>query len=540
MSTTNNTKGSHPESGNSAGAAGQKQWLWLLPAILVIAAMIYAYRDGLSLMVKWWDREEYNHGYLIPAVAAYLLLLRADDFAKASIKGSWTGLIVVLMAAVGLVLGELSAVYTIIQYSFLLALVGVVIMAIGWKGLKIIWAPVFYLFFMIPLPNFLYNNLSAELQLISSEIGVAVLRAANISVFLEGNVIDLGIFQLQVAEACSGLRYLFPLTSFGFLLAYLFRGPVWQKVVIFLSTLPITVLMNSFRIGVIGILVEYYGIAMARGFLHDFEGWIVFMACVGILFAEMWLFAFFSRRRFIDVFEVDVPPLSRFAVFLPRRAPYIPAASAIVVFLIASYTVSVFKVREEVIPPREQLSTFPLVLDEWRGQEKPIERVFLEELKLDDYLMANFGRSDDPVPVELYVAYYDSQRKGASVHSPRACLPGGGWRIEEFDQHEIHDVGPDESTVRVNRVLITLGADRQLVYYWFQQRGRNITNEYLVKWYIFWDSLTKNRTDGAMVRLVTPVPEGMDLAEADQRMEKFLRKADPLLAYYVPRGLEDT
>ena len=540
MSTANDTEGARSDGANPDSPSGRPNLIGLLSAILVGAALIYAFRDGLSLMVTWWDREEYNHGYLIPAVAAYLLLLRADDFSKANVEGSWSGLVVVLMAAAGLVLGELSAVYTIVQYSFLLALVGVLIMAIGWKGLRIVWAPVFYLFFMIPLPNFLYNNLSAELQLISSDIGVAVLRLAGISVFLEGNVIDLGSFQLQVAEACSGLRYLFPLTSFGFLLAYLYRGPVWQKAIIFLSTLPITVLMNSFRIGVIGILVEYYGIAMARGFLHDFEGWIVFMACVGILFAEMWLFSVFSRRRFVDVFEVDVPPLNKFLVFFPRNPSYIPAVSIIAVFLITGYTVSNFQVREEVVPPREQLSTFPLVLDDWKGKEKAIERVFLDELKLDDYLMANYGRSDDRVPVELYVAYYDSQRKGASVHSPRSCLPGGGWQIEEFDQHQINDVGPDASSVRVNRVLIKLGANRQLVYYWFQQRGRNITNEYLVKWFIFWDSLTQNRTDGAMVRLVTPVPDGMDLAEADERMEKFLRKVDPLLAYYVPRGLEDS
>ncbi len=535
MSTANENEGTEP-----AGNASRLNWASLLPAILVLAALLYAYRDGLSLMVTWWEREEYNHGYLIPAVAAYLLLLRADAFSKATIAGSPSGFIVVLLAAAGLILGELSAVYTIIQYSFLLALVGVLIVAIGWSGIKIIWAPVFYLFFMIPLPNFLYNNLSAELQLISSDIGVAVLRLAGISVFLEGNVIDLGTFQLQVAEACSGLRYLFPLTSFGFLLAYLYRGPVWQKLIIFLSTVPITVFMNSFRIGVIGILVEYYGIAMARGFLHDFEGWIVFMACVGVLFAEMWVFALFSRRRFVDVFEVDVPPLSELLAFFPRRTSYVPAASIVAVMLVAGYTATTFQAREEVVPPREELSTFPLVLDEWKGREKSIERVFLDELKLDDYLMANYGRSDDPVPVEFYVAYYDSQRKGASVHSPRACLPGGGWKIEAFDQHQIDNVGPDGSSVRVNRVLIKLGTSRQLVYYWFQQRGRNLTNEYLVKWYIFWDSLTKNRTDGAMVRLVTPVPEGMDLAEADQRMEKFLRKVDPLLAYYVPRGLEDS
>ena len=152
--------------------------------------------------------------------------------------------------------------------------------------------------------------------------------------------------------------------------------------------------------------------------------------------------------------------------------------------------------------------------------------------------MARYGRRNDVDPIELYIAYYDSQRKGASVHSPRACLPGGGWTIESFREKVIADVGPDGAPVKVNRVLITLGDSKQLVYYWFQQRGRNITNEYMVKWYIFWDSLTKNRTDGALVRLVTPVPASGDIAEADERMKEFVRQIDPMLAYYIPRDLE--
>ena len=107
-----------------------------------------------------------------------------------------------------------------------------------------------------------------------------------VPVFLDGNVIDLGVFQLQVAEACSGLRYLFPLMSFGFLFAVLYKGPAWHKAILFLSALPITVLMNSFRIGVIGVLVDRYGIEQAEGFLHTFEGWIIFVACIAILYLE--------------------------------------------------------------------------------------------------------------------------------------------------------------------------------------------------------------------------------------------------------------
>ena len=144
---------------------------------------------------------------------------------------------------------------------------------------------------------------------------MAVIRAAGLPVFLEGNVIDLGTYQLQVAEACSGMRYLFPLMSFGFLCAVLFRGRWWQRAILFLSTIPLTILMNSFRIGVIGILVNYYGIEQAEGFLHDFEGWVIFMACVGVLFIIIWIFARMEKRPFLEIFGLDIPELAR-----PRRS----------------------------------------------------------------------------------------------------------------------------------------------------------------------------------------------------------------------------
>lgn len=510
----------------------------LLPVLLVIFAALYAYREGLLLMLNWWERmPEYNHGYLIPLVAAYMLLLCADEFRAVQKKQAWSGLLVAGAGVLLLVLGELSTVYTIIQYGFLVVLWGLVIFGVGWRAAAVIWAPMAYLIFMIPLPDFLYQKLSAELQLLSSQFGVAFLRSVGVTVFLEGNVIDLGVFKLQVAEACNGLRYLFPLMSFGFLCAYLFKGKVWQKLVLFLSSIPITVFMNSFRIGVIGLLVEHYGISMARGFLHDFEGWIVFMACVGILFAEMWLFGLLGRRKLAEIFDVQVPPLSDFKVFLPQRAPSVALISLAVCMLAASAITGNLQNREELIPQRPALNTFPLRVSDWRGQEQAMETVYLDKLKLDDYLMANYVRSSEQVGVDLYVAYYESQRKGASVHSPKACLPGGGWEIVDFDQHTVGNVGPVGEDLKVNRVVVELGDLRQLVYYWFQQRDRDLTNEYMVKWYIFWDALTRNRTDGALIRLVTMVPESEDLSQADARLQSFLRDIDPTLSYFVPREL---
>jgi len=513
-------------------------WIAVVSAVLVFLAVLYAFRDGLLQMVDWWEYSpEYNHGYLIPVVAAYILLLTANRFRLIAQQRAWSGLIVFGIGLFLLILGELSAVYAIIQYGFLVTLIGLVAYSVGWRSTAVVWAPLAYLFFMIPLPDFLYQRLSTELQLLSSQLGVMFLRLVGVSVFLEGNVIDLGVFKLQVAEACSGLRYLFPLMSFGFLCAYIYQGKTWQKIVIFLSTIPITLLMNSFRIGVIGLLVEHFGIAMARGFLHDFEGWIVFMACIGILMLQMWAFALMGRRSFADVFDVRVPPLTDFKAFLPTSRPSFVPLALIAVILATSFATGRFQEREEYVPDIPALNTFPLKIAQWQGSEQAIEKVYLDQLKLSDYFTASYVGAANSDFVELYIAYYESQRKGASVHSPKACLPGGGWQIVEMEEQLINDVRPDGEQLKVNRVLIGLGDNKQLVYYWFQQRDRNLTNEYLVKWFIFWDALTKNRTDGSLIRLVTPVIPSEGVAAADERMRAFIKDIDPALAYFLPREI---
>ena len=509
-----------------------------IPALYVLIgltlALLALFRDGLYQMWTVWAREEYNHAYLIPFVALYLFALKASALQEAGRRSSWAGVWAVALGIVMLLLGDLSAVYTITQYGFLVTVWGLLLAAIGWRGVGLVWVSLVYLIFMIPLPNFIFFNLSASLQLVSSQLGVAVIRAFRVPVFLEGNVIDLGVLQLQVAEACSGLRYLFPLMSFGFLCAALFRGRWWQRAIIFLSTIPITVLMNSFRVGMIGLLVDRYGITQAEGFLHYFEGWVVFMACVGILFVEMLLFAAMSRQRMADVFAVDMPSIGDFTGLLRAGRLSRPVLAASLGILVA-LGVSLFLQRPlELVPERATLRTFPLALGDWHGREQGVQDVYLEELKPTDYLSADYQRPQE-LPVDLWVVYYDSQRSGASVHSPRACLPGGGWRMEVFEDHEIPDVGPAGQALSVNRAVISMGNSRQLVYYWFVQQGRIVTNEYLVKWYIFWDALTRSRTDGALVRLVTPVPDGTDIAAADQRLAAFIRAIDPKLSYFLPQ-----
>jgi EpsI family protein len=149
-----------------------------------------------------------------------------------------------------------------------------------------------------------------------------------------------------------------------------------------------------------------------------------------------------------------------------------------------------------------------------------MEQVYQEALKLDDYLLADYIDASGS-PVNLYVAYYSSQRKGESVHSPRSCLPGGGWQMRDFGQRELAGIRYNGQPLRVNRAVIELGDQRSLVYYWFVQRGRIITNEFAVKWYLLWDALTRQRTDGALVRLVEPLRRGESEVQADRDLSAF-------------------
>ncbi|MDH3976890.1 MAG: VPLPA-CTERM-specific exosortase XrtD [Gammaproteobacteria bacterium] len=507
-----------------------------LAAGLIVALFTsLVFWDGLVYMVDSWDREEYNHGYLIPVVAAYLLWLRAEKFNQMQFSASWTGALVVLMSLGAFVLGELSSIFQIIEYGFLLAIFGLILSSIGWSGFRLVWVPFVYLIFMVPLPNFVYQGLSAELQLISSEIGVAVIRLFGISVFLEGNVIDLGVYQLQVAEACNGLRYLFPLMSFGFLCAAIFVAPWWQRAIVFLSTIPVTILMNSFRIGVIGVLVENYGIDQAEGFLHYFEGWIVFMACVGILFLEMWFFAWIAKRPLMEVFALDIPEFETAKALLPTslKPQFMVAAVIMMLGVLLSFTI---QTREMLIPERSAFNTFPLIIDRWTGRDSVLEdESVINALAADDYFLAEYRNRDDGAKVGLWVAYYEEQRKGRAVHSPRACLPGGGWKIESFDDYTLTNMGPNGEDYVINRAVIGKGEFKQLVYFWFVERGKIQTNEYLVKWSIFWDALTKNRTDGALVRLTTFVPDVSMMGEAEEQLQSFARSLNPKLAYHLPQ-----
>jgi exosortase D (VPLPA-CTERM-specific) len=502
--------------------------LWGLLAALLIAG---AYWDGLSnLVFRWTQREEYSHGFFIPLIAAWLLWQRREALIASLGRPSLLGVPLLLVALALLVLGELSAVFVLIHISIVILLLGLALLVGGPSFLKVAAIPLFFLLFAIPMPYFIDAQLSWGLQLVSSELGTAILRLMGVPVHLQGNLIDLGSYQLQVVEACSGLRYLYPLLSLGFLAAYLFSAPVWQRALVFLSVVPITVFMNSFRIAVIGVLVNTWGTQSAEGFLHFFEGWVIFMGCALLLLLEIWLLDRLNARRPIaDLLAVPaVQPV-------PPRQPagtrgWLPV-SALALLLLVAVGVNVVGEREEQSPDRLVFSGFPLALGPWWGREGYLDPAIEEGLGLDDYFLADY-RTLKGADVNLYMAWYASQRKGSSPHSPRVCIPAGGWLITELTRPTL-DL-EDSEPFSYNRAELELNDNRMLVYYWFEQRGRRMANEYWMKWYLLWDAIAINRTDGAMVRVTTPIIEGEPAGAADARLQSLLTLVLPGLPDFIP------
>jgi exosortase D (VPLPA-CTERM-specific) len=506
---------------------------WCLVLISVVIAVV-AFSGSLSELVRRWiAQEEYSHGFFIPVIAAWLLWTRRDALLKSVGHPSWAGLALIMLAGVMLILGELSAFFMLAQLGFIVALLGIALAFGGYSFLRVALVPILTLIFAIPLPYFIDSTLSWRLQLLSSQLGVAFIRLFQVPVYLEGNVIDLGDYKLQVLEACSGLRYLYPLMSLGFLAAYFFDAPLWKRVLVFLSTIPITIAMNSLRIGIVGVSVHWWGTQMAEGFLHFFEGWIIFLACAGLLTLVIYALARIGPQggfyASLHLPKIQMNSSTRTSAVGRNGAPLLACLLALFAAGIVNYQISS---RHEIIPERPRFASFPAKIGEWRGQQGQLNSDVEHYLGVDDYLLADYVRPKGE-PVNVYVAYYGSQRKGSSPHSPQVCIPGGGWQITNLQRSSYSNPAAGIN-LPYNRAVIEKGSDKQIVYYWFSQRGRNIANEYVSKWYLLADAVLKNRTDGALVRLTTPVGHNESDRDADERLQAFLADVVPRLSAFLP------
>ena len=510
---------------------------WL--GLAVLGALVF-FRDGAAALLEAWSRPEYSHGPLIPVLSGLLFLRQLKQYPPdpGPKRKRWIGVLVILAAITMGAFGTLANISDIVAYAMILWIGGILLVSFGWDTGRHFWPPVLHLVYMLPLPDTVYYKMTTWLQFVSSELGVWFLRLLAIPVVLDGNIIDLGVTKLHVAEACSGLRYLFPILSFSYIFAVLYRGPVWHKAVLLISAAPITVFMNSVRIAVAGIVVQYWGIDWLEGFTHFFEGWVIFIACILILFALARIMLLFNARNMGLAEALDLETEGLVAQLGRLRLVRDSSAMIAVAVLMvgASAAWQALPERRSVEIERDSFALFPRQLGAWRqaGPPRTLEASVARALGADDYHSVWFSKPGAAADVEFFSAWYADQTGGNSIHSPEVCLPGGGWEIAWLERTDMTEALSADRPFMVNRAIIQKGSSRMMVYYWLDQRGRKVAWDIAAKYWLLVDSIREGRTDGALVRLTTPIVAGETDAAAEARLREMLREIIRPLPRFVP------
>lgn len=186
----------------------------------------------------------------------------------------------------------------------------------------------------------------------------------------------------------------------------------------------------------------------------------------------------------------------------------------------------------ENITPNQPFSTFPMQIGPWYGKELHFDDKVYTVLGVDDSVLGNY-RTQNGREVQLYVGFYQSQKQGDLIHSPKNCLPGSGWSITSSTITELEIPEADSGRLKAITLILQKGIHKQIMLYWFQSRGRIVTSEYMQKIYLVMDSITRKRTDGSFVRLVAPVYDG-DEQKTIEHLTDFTKDLYPVLKRYLP------
>lgn len=507
--------------------------LWALTVLVLLVAGHILFAESLVRVAATYRQPEFSHGYVVFLISAWVLWQRHRLIWSIRGAGAASGWLLVAFGTAVAFFAKAANIDSAPYLGLIPLLIGLAAVGLGWPAARLTIVPVGFLVFGFPLPTYTYVEVSTTLQLISSQLGAGILDGFGVPVFLEGNIIDLGVFELQVAEACSGLRYLLPLMSFGALCAFMYRGPWWAKALVVAATVPLAIVLNSARIAMTGLFVHFGSQSLAEGFTHLFEGWVIFLLALAILFVLMYALLRLAGwrgplRDMLDFDRIAGTPAGRAstppgggAAVVPAVAPRPLLAAAATVGL-AALLVLPLGMRPQIVPERPGLARFPLELATWTGTPGSVDPEVRAVLRADDTLFVDFVDHAAGGMVNLWVAYYDSQLGDAHIHLPTTCLPGGGWEYVEFGPHRTDFRDFDGEPLIVNRGVISQGDQRIVMYFWMEMRGQSLHLAQNIKFVNLRDSLFFGRSDGALVRLFTPLAEGERPNDGDARLQALL------------------
>jgi exosortase D (VPLPA-CTERM-specific) len=505
-----------------------------------VAALLYLliYAPLLPGLVRdWYEHDNFSYGFLIPFIFIYLLWQKREILRNTPVSASSWGALSLLAAVVIGLTGKVMGDSFTLRLSMILALGGLAHLLLGKHQIKILLFPLAYLLLMIPPPYLVVKEISYYLRFFDAVLATSALQAMGIPVYQDSYFLHLPNITLEVADICSGISSLFAMVAAG--VFYINSLPVRpsSKAVIMVGALLFPVLANLFRIVLISAIVYYFGPAILQSFFHQFTGTFTFLLSIVVLVV--------------------------LGEYLRRKSPRIASATS----LHQSNGIGADGLRASGHPhpparllSRAFLSALAILALAWYlgnslETRQPIAlRKDLQELPVQfgaHFLAANGNWSDsyqDPnaetavsriyegpgkEPVELYVGYRSSQHDRARLLSPKMHFPDG-WNYVSIHPAQIEISGAEP--IKANWMVIQKNEAKRLVLYWYQARGRSFSGEISNHFVQVRSLIQDGRTEGAVVRITTPVWGDENLKQAQERIRDFSGHVYLELAEILPDG----
>lgn len=257
---------------------------WVPSAVIAGLLCILYYRVAIKLVYDWYTLSDYSHGFLVPFFAAFLIWDKRKILSATPVKQTWAGIPLVVFSIAVLILGIYGVELFTSRISFIMLMAGLIWTLFGWPMLRELRFPLLVLVLAIPFPAIVFNQITFPLQLLASRIASDVLPMLGVPTLHEGNVIELPVMKLEVAEACSGIRSLMSLFTLAVFYGYFLERTTSRRVILALASIPIAVTANVVRIVGTGLCVQYWDPEKALGFFHEFSGWVMFVVSLACLY----------------------------------------------------------------------------------------------------------------------------------------------------------------------------------------------------------------------------------------------------------------
>ena len=537
--------------------------LLLSSAMLMMAFLcIFLFPRTPSELLKVWLTPEYSHVPLVAAVIGYLLYNNRLSIYLINASNNWGGVPLIVLGLLGLFLANYANFWMLHGYGYLAVLVGAFYTVFGPQWIRANWQVFLLMFLALPFPPGLYSDFSLTLQLMATRLGENIISFFGGSVFRSGNIIDLGEVKLQVEDACSGLRYIIPLVSLSVIYTFFHRARPISKMILVVLSLPIAVMVNGVRVGLMGIGVEYFGLEVSEGIAHEMEGGIIFFfALLVLFFASLVLNQVFPPYEKLGGLERDrADNMNRFdrarvlSIFRMKPIDSVVISLFLLFMMIYFIRYSSFAKRlsslEHVEIRGEQtisLSQFPMRVGGWEGVMATMDDAYFSVLSdegLDDYILIDYKNNKLGV-VNFYAAYYASASDKWDAHTPSGCVLASGWNIIDERNIDVNGMGG-----MVMRRVLAQRADGSiiLIYYSFKQEGGGVdvpppSPRGFWGWYnkkaasigqLF--APPSANTGHTLIRVYVKIGgEGLDdVVRGDYVINKFLNDARESILEYIP------